>query len=163
MRLYVSTSCFVRHHLSKPPGLIMLAMYISEGKSHSTFKPQHYRTIESGIMCIRTWALWRRNFRIGVGLIIMMTICLVAQCYVIAKFNPTLVSTFNFACIESKIGAKKGTVQPPPFRGFRGCFLTGAGSILGYTYVIWLIVDAGTCPIRFFRFCELIFSKLCSH
>jgi len=75
-------------------------------------------------MCVRTWALWRRDFRVGVVLATMMTVTFVAQCMVIVKFNSSLI------------------IEPPPFKGYRGCFLVGASSLLEYTYVMWLIVDA---------------------
>jgi len=80
--------------------------------------------ISEVVMCIRTWALWRRNFRIGVSLAIMMTAALIVECIVSVKFVNSLI------------------IQPPPFPGFRGCFLTDTSSVLEYAYVTWLVIDA---------------------
>jgi hypothetical protein len=80
----------------------------------------------------------------------MMTVCFIIQCVFMVKFNQSIVSAFNFACIGSKIGANQGTVQSAPFQGFRGCFLTGSNTLLAYDFVMWLFIDVSTCLKKFF-------------
>jgi len=87
--------------------LILLAMYFAEV-----------------IMCVRTWALWRRNLHVGLVLLTTMIACLVAQCVLMAKLDASIV------------------IEPTPYHGFRGCNLSKLGNILGYNFVVWLVVDA---------------------
>jgi len=87
--------------------LIFLAMFLSEV-----------------IMCIRTWALWKCDFRLAFGLSVMMLSFFIVQCVILAKLNDSFV------------------IEPAPFDGYRGCFITGAGGLLAYNYIIVLVIDA---------------------
>jgi len=60
------------------------------------------------VLAIRTWAVWRRNRIIGVGLAALLVATLILQCIWVNTF----LSSIQFA--------------PPPYPGFRGCFCTSA-------------------------------------
>jgi len=64
------------------------------------------------ILAVRTWAIWRRNRIVGVSLAALTIANLVVQCIMANSF----VNSLEYA--------------PPPYPGFRGCFVTKDSRIL---------------------------------
>jgi len=75
------------------------------------------------VLCIRTWAIWRRNFWVGIGLSTLVCSGVIAQCRVMALFSESLV----FA--------------DPPFPGYKGCFIIGAGRLMLWNYFVMFIIE----------------------
>lgn len=46
------------------------------------------------IMAIRTWALWERNKRVGIGLLVMIVVALAVVCYILGAFVESLACTY---------------------------------------------------------------------
>jgi hypothetical protein len=116
----------------------MLSIYVSEGAS-SQLSFCLCLTCPV-VMCIRTWALWRCDRRIAVLLALIMAGGIISHCVVMANFNASLKSEI---ILQASSGILSFLVLPPPFEGFRGCFVAGANNMLGYNYVIWTSIEAG--------------------
>jgi len=77
------------------------------------------------VLCIRTWAVWRRNKTIGVVLVGLQLASLISQCIVVSK----LLHSVGFA--------------PPLYLGFRGCFAPSyTPTDLWLNYLLLAIVQA---------------------
>jgi len=76
------------------------------------------------ILAIRTWAVWRQNTLVGIGLAVLTVAHLVVECVVLSKYVPTL------------------TFAPPPYPGFRGCLITNADGLLWINYTAIAVVEA---------------------
>jgi len=76
------------------------------------------------ILAVRTWAVWRQNKFIGFGLSALTIAHLVVQCVMLSRYTPSL----GYA--------------PPPYPGFRGCFVTKASGLLWVNYTAMAIVEA---------------------
>lgn len=68
--------------------------------------------LAEAILAIRTWAIWRRNKVIGIGLGFLTAANIVTQCVMLNKF----VKSMKYA--------------PSPYTGFRGCLITDASRLL---------------------------------
>jgi len=75
------------------------------------------------ILAIRTWAIWRTDRRIGIGLAFLMMGSLVPHCIFANQF------------------VKSMTFGLPPYTGYRGCFITDVNRFLWVNYFILTIVD----------------------
>jgi len=62
------------------------------------------------ILMIRTWAVWHQNRTVGIGLAILMCGILILECVCNSRFIKSL------------------NIQPAPYRGFKGCFVTAESS-----------------------------------
>jgi len=90
-------------------------------------------------MCIRTWAVWRRNKVVGIGLAVSMLAYLVSVCVVGNAF---------FRSVD---------FGPPQFVGFRGCFMIKASRCLWWCYVPMVVVPSIALTLMLisaFRLCR---------
>jgi len=76
------------------------------------------------VLGIRTWAVWRRDRTVGIGLAALMLANLVVQ------------------CIMANIFIKSTKYAPPPYPGFMGCFVTDSNRILWANYASFTVVEA---------------------
>jgi len=76
------------------------------------------------VLAIRTWAVWRTDTFIGIGLAAMTIVNLVVQCVVLNK----LVHSYEFA--------------PPLYPGYRGCVTIRSDNLLWINYTTLAIVEA---------------------
>lgn len=120
----------------------MFSMNIAEGETAS-FNIQLLLNpgFTSVILAIRTWAIWRRCRIIATLLISLTIIGLAFQSYCIARFGVYLTCKLHI----SRTSPNTFTVATPPFKGYRGCFITRANPILIWNYVILIIIEAGIC------------------
>jgi len=79
--------------------------------------------LAEGVLCIRTWAIWRRNKVIGIVLTIVMATFLVVQSILVNRY------------------VKSMEYPPIPYSQFRGCFVKKAPSDLWANFVLITIVD----------------------
>jgi len=79
------------------------------------------------ILAIRTWAVWSRNTRIGIGLIILLSGTFIPQFIFLHRFT----KSFKFI--------------PSPYSGFRGCFFSRATHSARDIWVEWatLVITEG--------------------
>jgi len=95
-----------------------------------TTSPVHIRLLVLGIilseviLAIRTWAVWHRNRYVGIGLGGLTIANVVVQCVMLEKYIPS----FEYA--------------PPPFPGWRGCFVTGADGVMWVNFTAMAVVEA---------------------
>jgi len=75
------------------------------------------------ILSIRTWAIWNRNKVVGIGLAAITITHLVFQCILTSSFAHSL----HF--------------DPPPYPGYRGCFLTKVPDSLWPNYAVAVAVN----------------------
>jgi len=59
--------------------------------------------VAEGILALRTWAVWRRDRRIGIVLAILIVGCFILECVFSYRYSKSL------------------KFEPPPYVGFRGC------------------------------------------
>jgi hypothetical protein len=70
------------------------------------------------ILAVRTWAVWRKDRRVGLVLAALLIATIIVGCICIRTFLDTL------------------EFGPAPYPGFRGCFITVSGSSLLYVAFI---------------------------
>jgi len=75
------------------------------------------------VLCIRTWAVWRRNKVIGIGLTVVMLTFLIVHIILVYKFIQPM------------------EYSPPLYSGFRGCFVTKAPTDLWANFTSVFIVE----------------------
>jgi len=75
------------------------------------------------VLLIRTWAVWRRDQRIGILLFALISCCTVLG----------FVSTVQFLHSQK--------FEPPPYRGYRGCFYTQVSTSLLKIMIGLAVVD----------------------
>lgn len=76
------------------------------------------------VLALRTWAVWGRDKLVGIGLGSITLTHLVLQCYVANR----VTNSFVFST--------------PPYRGFRGCFVTHTDTIASINYAAAAVVEA---------------------
>jgi len=81
-------------------------------------------SLAESILAIRTWAVWRRDKMIGIILALLSLANLAAQCFTTTRF----IRSVNYS--------------PPPYPGFRGCYITTTLKIIWANYVSLTIVEA---------------------
>jgi len=62
--------------------------------------------ISQAVLLIRTWAVWNRDWRIGLLFVALLMGCVI------------------FMIIENTLFSVSVTFKPPPYKEFRGCFMT---------------------------------------
>jgi len=75
------------------------------------------------VLTIRTWAVWRRDLKVGILLAALTIGAFVAASYCNAKFNKSL------------------KISDAPLPGMRGCFVTGASTILRVDFIASAILE----------------------
>jgi hypothetical protein len=75
--------------------------------------------VAEGILALRTWAVWRRDPRIGVGLAILISGCLILECIFTYRYSRSL------------------KFDPPLYVGFRGCSFDTTGRPL---FIVLLVI-----------------------
>lgn len=84
-----------------------------------------FRTVvATTILCVRTWAIWGKDRRVGIGLVAIMLAYVALQCVVVTRF----LRSFQFS--------------PPPYWGFRGCLFISASRQVWAQYASIFGVDA---------------------
>ena len=101
------------------------------------------------VVGIRTWAVWNRRRIIGIIIVVLFIVNVVwscirshafyrsVQCAFIDLNVITLIDCFNrLRCVDG----------PPPYPGFRGCFITQVNAeSLWSVYVVMTVFDASMC------------------
>jgi len=75
------------------------------------------------VLSIRTWAVWKLNKFVGLGLGALTVAHIVVQCMVLSRYIPSL------------------RYASPPYPGFRGCFITQANGVMWISYTAEAIVE----------------------
>lgn len=102
------------------------------------------------ILMIRTWAIYGRDRRIGIGLALLMSAVIILECICNNKFTDSLQGKHPI-CFDS-IALEHLLVEDPPFLGHRGCFVTGSSRILMYDFVALSVLELSKSHIFMFFF-----------
>ena len=94
------------------------------------------------ILSLRAWAVWKRDRRLGVSLISLITLTTVAEIYV------TKIFIRDLQCVSTICHIPTATDTPcqvsiKPYPEFVGCFLTSANRIVYLDWVVLMIYEAG--------------------
>lgn len=73
----------------------------------------------------------------------LMFICVVIQCFTMASFDDSLACTchrtFGFTHFI-KMGSTP--VSPPPYTGYRGCYMIEANHMMVWNYMSTMVIEA---------------------
>lgn len=76
------------------------------------------------VLSIRTWAVWKRDRRIGALFVFLLLANVPVQSVLVARFTHSLA------------------YLPPPYQGFRGCLLTHASRVIWANYAAFTLIEA---------------------
>jgi hypothetical protein len=79
------------------------------------------------VLVIRTWAVWHRDRKIGIGLVILVIGMICAGAIVEAKYSESVI------------------MLPPPYPEFQGCNSTGDNNVLKIDFIILACADSVVC------------------
>jgi len=82
------------------------------------------------VLCIRTWAVWRRDKVIGIGLTVIVLAFMIVHSILVAGYIQPMRCTSLGLCSMIVFNTTAGVDSPPLYSGFRGCFVTNAPSDL---------------------------------
>jgi hypothetical protein len=97
---------------------IMLVIYISEGKYHlACHLTPGVNSFPSVIICVRTWALWHLDTRVGIGILAMMVAGLIGHCVVMAKFNSSSIGMYLSSILNGTEDVPSQSYSVTQFQG----------------------------------------------
>ena len=105
-------------------------------------RPKDFHIFEV-VLCIRTWAIWRRNKVIGAGLVALLIASLVLECIELnreVRSFGRMSSGLHSMSFNLRLGV---LVARPLFPGFRGCLFSNSPTNLWINYAMLAILQAG--------------------
>ena len=127
-------------------GFIVIQILFSEGQQCLYFASSISNLPVEAVLCIRTWAVWRRDKVIGIGLAVLMLAYVVSLCILSNRFIRSVECKYLilFVCIGQLCPiTHAGLVESPPFPGIRGCFTIKPPKNAWETYVPATVVQCG--------------------
>jgi hypothetical protein len=94
------------------------------------------------ILSIRTWAIWNRSKTVGILLVVSNLAGLVLQFVLLPRFIRAFECTLTSISLVALSDHAALIDAPPPYPGFRGCFLTKTSIILWGIYAVFTAIEA---------------------